>query len=190
MGGRFDEVWWCWVVCLPSPGGGRTAPGLRNGLCWFVGWYRVCGPCGVGGCSSLVVLRCGPVPCDRLVFPPVFLGPWAVQNPCGVGLEVPWGRLRGIRVPQPAGCGCVAAGCDGPPVRRLGGVGSAVCALGAGRRVCGVRGSVCCGVSGIMSPRWGACVWGVASGGGGLGLGLVLAGGRSSVGSGCWGVGE
>ena len=112
--------------------GGRTVPALSGGRCWFVRWYRMWGQYGVAGCSSLAVGRCGAASRVLLVLPPVFPGPWAVWDPCGVGPGVTSGGVRGIGVPQPAGCGCVVSGRDDPSASGPWGVQSAACGASVG----------------------------------------------------------
>ena len=128
------------VVAFLVGGGGRTVS--RSG------W--------VGGRSWLVLGRCGAAPCGLSVVP---VCKWVVQGHCGVGPGVPWGGVCGIGVSQPAPCGRVVLEGVGPPVSGPSGAGSAVYGPRAGCHICGVHGSVGCGILRVLWPRSGVCWW-------------------------------
>ena len=150
-------MWWRLAVCpLPQRGGG-----YRVWVRWRR-WLLVVGHRAV----RVRFMRSLGVP---LVFP----GPWASSDLCGVRFGVPWGHVCGTGVSQPGGRGRVVPRCVGPPLSGSRSVGSAVCGPGAGYHVCGVRGPVNRGVTGVLwRPPWvvSGCVW--------LGCILSMVGGR------------
>ena len=192
----------CWAVVFHVLGWGR---GVRCGMvvlgCVVAflpgGGGTVSRFGGVAGRSWLVLGRCGVALCGLMVVPLLCFSTWAVRVRCGVGLGVPWGGVCGIGVLQPAGFGRVVLEGVGPPVSGPSGAGSAVYGPRAGCHVCGVCGSVGCGVLGVLRPRCGVPGWGwwcvagmyrLHGGGGAMGWGLGGVRGRLPAGSGCRGL--